>query len=126
MKNLMSLAGIGLILSTSAHAAPPVTMSAAVKRDVQCFVLYSIAVNGAETSRDEKLKQAGSFGMMYFLGKIKVAAPELNFVEAVRQEANAFDSGTKGEEVGTACDAEFQKRGAELVDLGRQLQQPEP
>lgn len=122
----MLLAGLSVLLSTSANAAPTVAMSAAVKRDVQCFVLYSVAVNAAETSKDEKVKQAGSLGVMYFFGKVKVSAPELNFADAVRQEANAIDSDPQAEQIGNACDTEFQKRGAELIDLGRELQQPEP
>jgi hypothetical protein len=53
-------------------------------------------------------------------------APTVNLVEAVRQEANAFDGNPHMKDVGNACDAEFQKRGAELIDLGKQLQQTAP
>ena len=126
MKKRLLLAASSVLLSTPTYAAPPIMMSPALKRDVQCFVLFAIAVDGAESSNDEKMKQAGSLGMMYFLGKIRVSDPDLDFVEAVRQEANAMDVVPPTEEFGEDCDAEIQTRGAELIDLGQQLQQVLP
>jgi hypothetical protein len=120
------LAVSGALLAAPAYSAPLIPMSAAVKRDVQCFVLYSVAVNGAEASKNEKMKQAVSLGVMYFFGKVRTVAPDLNFAGAVRQVAEAFDTDPERETIGSACDAEFQKRGAELIALGQELQKPTP
>ena len=126
MKTPILLAVSGALLAVPVDAAPLVTMSPAVKRDVECFMLYSVAVNDAVSSKNEQIKQAGSFGVMYFFGKVRAMAPDLNFADAVRQVAEGFDADPQREAIGNACDAEFRKRGAELVALGQELQKPAP
>ena len=99
----------------------PVSLNPLVERDVQCFVLYAIGVNNAVGASDDKAREAGSLGLMYYLGKLEVGAPGVNLTEAVRQEATALQSNPNAKRIGASCDAEFQKRGAELIDLGQKL-----
>lgn len=96
-----------------------ISLSAPVKHDVQCFMLYAM---GVDLAKDDKARQAASLGTMYFVGKLQVGAPGLDLAEAVRQEAEAFQTNPNAKDIGTACDAEVQKRGNELIDLGQQLQ----
>jgi hypothetical protein len=99
-------------------------VSAAVQRDVQCFILYSIAVDTAATAKDDKTQAAASLGVMYFVGKLAVEAPGLNLAGAVRQEADTMSGNPRAKEIGANCDIEFMKRAQELRDVGQQLQAP--
>jgi hypothetical protein len=117
-----------LVSAAAAAAAqptppPPPLDSDAARQDLRCFVLYAIAVDEAQ---DEKVKAGTSLGLMYFFAKIKLEAPALNLAAAIRQEATAMDNDPRLKEEGAACDAEFQKRGDELLDLGQQLQELGP
>ena len=118
--------GLMLLMSAAAAAAPntvPVPMVPAVKQDVQCFLLYAVAV---DTAKDDKEKHGSSLGVMYYFAKLRVEAPTLDLAQAVKQEVTAFETDPKLKETGAACDAEFQKRGQELIDLGTQLEQLMP
>jgi hypothetical protein len=116
-----------LVSAAAAAAAqptpPPPLDSDAARQDLRCFVLYAIAVDQAQ---DEKVKTGTSLGLMYFFAKIKLEAPALNLADAIRQEATAMDNDPRLKDEGVACDAEFQKRGDELLDLGQQLQELAP
>jgi hypothetical protein len=103
--------------------APAATLSDVARKDVQCFVLYAVAVQQADEAKDDKVREAGSLGLMYLFGRLQVEAPGADLAAAVRQEAQAIDAGEDMKDLGAACDAEFQKRGAELMDLGKQLQE---
>jgi len=107
----------------AAAPAPAPALSAVARKDVQCFVLYAVAVQQADEAKDDKVREAGTLGLMYFFGRLQVEAPGADLVAAVRREAEAIEAGENMKDVGAACDAEFQKRGAELMDLGKQLQQ---
>ena len=111
---------------TPAEAAPPITMSTAVQQDVRCFMLFAAAVDQAGKAKNEQAREATSLAVTYFLGKLTVEAPTLNLVDAVRQEASTMDGSPRAKAVGAACDAEFSKRGQELVNFGQQLQKTEP
>ena len=101
--------------------APPIALSAPVKHDVQCFILYAIAVQSAVEKSDEKVKQAGGLGVMYFFTKLKVEAPTLDLFETIKQQAAALKAGPELDAIGSSCDTEFQKTGADLQGLGEKL-----
>lgn len=96
-----------------------VSLTPPVKRDVQCFLLYAM---GVDLAKDDTARQAASLGTMYFVGKLQVGAPGLDLTQAVRQEAESFQTNPNAKAIGAGCDAEVQKRGNELIDLGQQLQ----
>jgi len=101
-------------------------MTPAVQQDVRCFMLFAAAVDQAGKAKNDQAREATSLAVMYFLGKLTIEAPTLNLVGAVRQEAPTMDGSARAKAVGAACDAEFSKRGQELVDFGQQLQKTEP
>jgi hypothetical protein len=119
---LLLIAGLA---AAAAQSAPP-TLSPSAHKDVQCFLLYAAAVGAAEKTNNQNTKEAGSLGVMYFLGKLQVSAPGLNLLDAVRQEAKAMDGNPRAKEIGEACDAEFTGRGAELRAMGAQMGKPAP
>lgn len=123
MTSLMLLFGAATMAPTPVMPAPPVILSAPVKHDVQCFILYAIAVQRAVEAKDDKVKQAGGLGVMYFFTKLKLEAPTLDLVETIKQQAAAMEGSTQTKEVGASCDTEFQQHGAALTDLGNRLKQ---
>jgi hypothetical protein len=110
------------LLAASGPAQSSVPLSPAVQYDVQCFILYSIAVDTAVKAKDDKTQEAASLGVMYFVGKLTVESPGLNLADAVRQETNGMSGNPRAKEIGAACDAEFAKRAQELLDISQQLQ----
>ena len=116
-----------LLFSAAAAAPAPVMpavsmiLSAPAKHDVQCFMLYAIAVQGAVEKNDEKVKQAGGLGVMYFFTKLKVEAPKLDLFETIKQQAVALKGGPELDAIGKSCDTEFQETGAALQGLGERL-----
>ena len=117
-----------MLLFSAAAAAPapvmpalPIILSAPAKHDVQCFMLYAIAVQGAVEKNDEKVKQAGGLGVMYFFTKLKVEAPKLDLFETIKQQAVALKGGPELDAIGKSCDTEFQETGAALQGLGERL-----
>lgn len=112
------------LLAISMPAQSAVPLSGAVQRDVQCFMLYSIAVDTAVKAKDEKTQEAASLGVMYFVGKLAVESPGLNLADAIRQEADGMTGNPRAKEIGAACDTEFAKRAQQLLDIGQQLQTP--
>lgn len=118
---LFSAATIGAAPAPTDSVGPP-PLSEPARRDVQCFMLYAVAVNGAAAGSDDKVKQAAGLGVMYFFTKLKVEAPKLDLYETIRQQAAAMKAGPELNAVGAACDVEFQKQGTELRDLGQRLQ----
>jgi hypothetical protein len=127
MRRFALAAGLAATLaampSPSASAVP---LSASVQQDLRCFMLFAAAVDQAGKAKNEQVRQAGSLGVMYFLGKLIVEAPTLNLADAVRQEGKAMDANPHVKEVGAACDSEFAKRGQELVNFGQELQKTAP
>jgi hypothetical protein len=122
---LLSLLGAAALTAAPAQPEPAAALSAAAQKDVQCFILYAIAVDQAAGDKDETTKQAGSLGLMYFFTKLKLESPGINLVDAVHSQANSFGTEAQAKAIGDSCDSEFQKSGAELRDLGQKLQQPE-
>ena len=126
MLGLMLLIGAAAAAPAPVHAAPPVAVTAPVRRDIRCFLLYAAAVGGDESKSDAQTKSAGTLGIMFFYGKLKSEAPTLNLFPAMQQEATAMESDPKLKESGAACDAEFRNAGSELSDLGKRLEELAP
>ena len=126
MTGLMLLIGAAAAAPAPAHPAPPVAVAAPVRKDLRCFLLYAAAVGSAAKSNDAQTKAAGSFGLMYFYGKLKSEAPTLDLFPALRDEAAAMEKDPQLKVSGAACDTEFQNAGSELTDLGNRLQELAP
>jgi hypothetical protein len=109
----------GTLSATPASATIP--LAAPVQRDLQCFMLYAMAVDHAVEQKDDKVQQGAGLGLIYFLGKLKVEAPALGLADAIRQEAETLVGNPKAKEVGQSCDSEFQTAGAEMRTLGSEL-----
>lgn len=121
-KHLLLIGSLTAAAAASpAPAAPASSIPPAAKQDVQCFVLYSVA---AGNEKDEK-KIAGIIaGTWYFLGRIDAKAPGINLEQAMRTQIAALQGNPRTKEIGTACDAQFSRRGADLVTMGQALQKP--
>jgi hypothetical protein len=125
MNSLISLFGAAAIAAAPAQTVPvqSITLSEPVRHDVQCFMLYAIAVQGAVQANNDKVKQAGGLGVMYFFTKLKIEAPTLNLVDTIKQQAIAMQGDAQVKAIAATCDMEFQRQGTELQNLGQQLQQ---
>jgi len=125
MKSLMLLLSAASIVAapTPAIAAQPAGPPESVKHDVQCFMLYAMAVQHAVEGNNEKVKQAGGLGVMYFFTKLKMEAPSLDLFETIKQQANDMKAGAELQAIGTSCDTEFQQQGLALQNLGERLKQ---
>ena len=123
MMRRLSIVAAATALISPAAAAPPIPLPAPVQQDVRCFLLFAAAVNEAGKAKNDKMREATSLAVMYYYGKLRVEAPTLDLVGAVRQEVAAMDGSAKAKEIGASCDAEFSARGKELVDFGEKLQQ---
>lgn len=123
MKRLMLLLSAVSIAVAPAPANAATPLSEPVKHDVQCFMLYAIAVQGAVERNDDKVKQAGGLGVMYFFTKLKVEAPKLDLFETIKQQAEGMKAGPELNALGTSCDTEFQATGAALQGLGERLKE---
>ena len=121
MNSVMLLFSAAAAAPAPVTPAPPIILSAPAKHDVQCFMLYAIAVQGAVEKNDEKVKQAGGLGVMYFFTKLKVEAPKLDLFETIKQQAVALKGGPELDAIGKSCDTEFQETGAALQGLGERL-----
>ena len=123
----MLLIGAAAAPPAPSHAAPPAAISAPVKKDLRCFLLYAAAVGGSQAdNEDAATKSAGSLGVMYFFGKLKSEAPNLDLFAALHDEALAMGTEPQLKEEGKACDTEFRSAGSQLIDLGNRLQQLAP
>jgi hypothetical protein len=126
MARLILMAALSALATAAPAQSAAVSLSPSAQKDVQCFLLYAAAVGAAAKTNNQNTKEAASLGLMYFLGKLQAGAPGLNLLDAVRQQAKVMDGSPSAKEIGTACDAEFTARGAELKALGGQLQKPAP
>jgi hypothetical protein len=123
----MLLIGAAAAAPAPSHVAPAATISAPVRKDLRCFLLYAAAVGGSQSDGgDDATKSAGSLGVMYFFGKLKSEAPTLDLFPALHAEAIAMGTDPQLKEEGQACDSEFRNAGSQLVDLGSKLQQLAP
>ena len=118
MNRRLSIAATAIVLSAAqpAHAAP---LSDAVKKDVQCFILYAA---GASESADDTQREAAGMGTMYFMGKLRALAPGLNFTQVAPEELAALQADPAIKAIATACDEEVAARGTDLIRFGTALQ----
>jgi hypothetical protein len=122
MRRQLLIAGLMIAsAATRANAAPAASTPPAVKQDLQCFVLYTIA---AGTEKDEKRLASAVAGTWYFIGRIDAAAPGLDLGQAMRAEIADLEHNPKTEAIGAACDAQFAKRGADMTNLGKAFEKP--
>lgn len=122
-RSALIAAWISLGFATTAQATPSVQMTPATQRDVRCFMLFASAVNDAQKTNNDKLREANGLAVMYYYSKINLEAPSLNLVDAVMQEASWMEGNADVKEVGASCDAEFQKTARQLIDIGEKLKQ---
>src|SRR5690348_18027281 len=113
MNSLVLLFSAATVAAAPAPTVPveTITLSEPVKHDVQCFMLYAIAVQQAVEGNNDKVKQAGGLGVMYFFTKLKIEAPTLNLVDTIKQQAGATEGGTQLKAIAATCDTEFQRQG---------------
>ena len=123
MRYFLTLAGLLLASAAPAQPVVRVSLSPAVKRDAQCFILYAIGVGTAKNDSD---RNGASIGTMYFYTKLRIGAPDVDLVLALKQESDAIQYDPKIKQIGAECDTELQQRGAELIDLGQKLQEMTP
>lgn len=102
--------------ATRANAAPAAPTPPAIKPDLQCFILYTVA---AGTEKDEKRVASAIAGTWYFIGRIDAIAPGLDLGQAMRAEIADLEHNPKTEAIGAACDAQFAKRGSDMTNLGK-------
>jgi hypothetical protein len=127
MNSFALLLSAATIAAAPAPVVPaPVSVAGPVKQDVQCFMLYAIAVQRAVAGNDDKVRQAAGLGVMYFFTKLKTEAPTLDLFSTIHQEAAKMQAGPQLKALGEACDTEFQKQGADLRNLGGRLKQGAP
>ncbi len=119
MRKILLSAALGAFGSVSSAQPLAVALTPATQGDVQCLVLFLVATGAAS---DEETKVGGTAGTMYFLGKIRSAAPTLDLTAAVHQELVSLQRNPATEAVGERCDAEIGQRGRELIELGEDLQ----
>lgn len=124
MRQFAFVAAAAILASgAAAQSSPPSDLSPAVKQDVQCFLLYAVAID--DSKNDEKAQHGSSLALMYFVGKLAAEAPSLDLAAAARQVGTELEGNEHAKEVGAACDSEFSDRGKQLMDVGTRLQQPE-
>jgi len=110
---------LALLLATEASAAP---LAPAVRHDVQCFILFSMAVGAAEKPEQ---KTAATLAVPYYMGKIRTHSPGLDIAQAALDEIRSLRGSPDAERIGEQCDAEFQGVGRDLISIGERLQQLE-
>jgi hypothetical protein len=128
MNSLMLLFSAAAMAAAPAQTVPvdTITLSEPVKHDVQCFMLSAIALQRALAGNDDKVKQAGGLGVMYFFTKLKIEAPTLDLFETIKQQAGAMGPEAQIKAVAQSCDTEFQQQGAALQTLGQRLKDAAP
>ena len=119
---LLSLA-LAAAQPAPAQTAPPLALASPVEKDVQCLVFFMMA---AGTEKDPKRLQAATAGTWYFVGRLDISSPGLDLERALRQELAAMEGKPEVKDLAAACDAQFGKRGGELVDIGHRLQGGNP
>lgn len=88
--------------------------------DAQCLV---VGIRLA-SSQDQRLAQSGQMLLSYFLGRLDGRFPNANLLSLIRQEATRM-SPTDFGEAARRCGLKFSERGAEIVQIGKSLSQPE-
>lgn len=123
MRNCLSFAAAAA-LAFSPAAAPAQTspLSPSARHDLQCFILYAIVAS----SDDESAEQLGFIGTSYFAGKLRIEAPDLDLVSAVRETAKSLEGDPEAKAIGDSCDQEVQDFGKDMSNLGSALKGDQP
>ncbi len=100
-----------------AAAAPAPTLTPAVRADIQCIALFAALTGQQEL---EANKAQTGLGVMYYLGKVDVAAPGLDLGKVLTEEMARLE--TSGhEQVALRCSREFEVTGQRLIDAGERM-----
>ena len=110
MKKLGAAAAALLFLAAAAPAP-----DAETRADIRCF----IAVSSLMESEDEAMRQAGSMASQYYLGRIDGRVPDLDLESAVAAELPIDQAALQA--LMQSCGAELEKRGQEVVAVGKRL-----
>ncbi len=115
-------AGIALLFSSAASAAPPAGFSEQDRADTNCIAAVSIAI-GSELpgqSLSAEAKSGMATVLTYFVGKLKGRYATLKMADVVTPELYAQISPKLAEEM-KRCGAEAIAMGEDLQDAGRIL-----
>lgn len=99
----------------AATAAPVPALPQSVHNDLQCMAIYAVA---AGTQDNAEAKQVGGLGLVYYLGKVEVAAPSLDIAAALIAEMKQFETGDLATKAGERCGKDFEATGKRLITLG--------
>ena len=121
MRYFVLLGSLLVFALAPAHSAAPTARAPAVSQDLRCFVLYTIAVG---TEKDEKKMTGVIAGTWYFLGRLDTASPGFDIKQAMEAGLADLQANPKAEEIGKACDDQFQKRGSDMSDAAKGLEEP--
>lgn len=116
MKRLAS--AVLLTLSTASTASAEATAVNSQEADVSCFVATLTLLE----SPDPNIRTAGQAGMMYWLGKLDGAAPNLDLENRVAEIAPTMTQEMIGREL-MRCGQEIVVRGREVQEIGARLQE---
>ena len=95
---------------------PAISLSQSTERDVQCFTLGLVAAGG---EKDCARRDTAVAGVWYFLGRLDSEAPGIDLKREADRALARMNGKRATVDIAAACDAQFSKRGAELVRLGR-------
>ena len=112
-----SLLAAAAPLPAATPTASPALGDASTRKDVQCFVLFVSVVGNA---KDDAAAKSAMVGVSYYLGKITRAAPTIDLVALVKQESKSLQ-GANPQQVGAACEQEYNKRMTDVDNLGKAL-----
>ena len=110
------MAAMSLLLAAAA-AAPTAPLPQSVRNDLQCMAIYAAAA-GID---DAQSKEVGGLGLVYYLGKVEVAAPGLDVGAALVEEMKQFEEGDASTAAGERCGQDFEATGKRLISLGEVL-----
>lgn len=115
---LLSIWGLGtmlsLMLTMSARADP----ARATVADVQCLVVGARLAS----SSDWRERQRGSIMAIYFLGRIDGRSPHVDLQMLLKREAKKMTV-AELKRAARRCNVELSARGAEIAQIGKTLEQ---
>lgn len=116
MRWMVAAAAVGFALGAAPASAQ---QQGTLEGDLGCAVLglSMVGMHGATPQQ----QQAGSLISVYYIGRIKAAAPQLNLEDALYQRI-VSTSPAQMEAERTRCAAEFTTFGRELQTIGANLQ----
>lgn len=106
---------LSLSLMLAAAVAPIPALPQSVQNDLQCMAIYAVAAGSEDNAQ---AKEVGGLGLIYYLGKIEVAAPSLDIAAALMEEMKKLETGDSATEAGERCGRDFEATGKRLIKLG--------